>query len=52
MKLKAPDQLLLSESVCQKLGIIQYHSLVNSVKVIEETQGQVAKRKTKAHNKS
>ena len=42
----------MSESVCQKLGIIQYHSLVNSVKVTEEIQGRVAKRKTKANNKS
>ena len=31
VKLQAPDQLLLSESVCRELGIVKYHSLVDSV---------------------
>ena len=30
VKLQAPDQLLLSESVCREFGIVKYHSLVDS----------------------
>ena len=38
VKLQAPDQLLLSESVCRELGIVKYHSLVDSAEseVMEE----------------
>ena len=51
VKLKAPDPLLLSESVCQRLGIIQYHPLVDSVREAEESQEQLPKRETRTHNR-
>ena len=41
MKLQAPDQLLLSESVCQELGIVKYHSLVDSTE--SEVMGEKEK---------
>ena len=42
VKLQAPDQLLLSESVCQELDIVKYHSLVDSAEseVMEESHSR------------
>ena len=42
VKLQAPDQLLLSESVCRELGIVKYHSLVDSAEseVMEESHSR------------
>ena len=51
VKLKAPDPLLLSESVCQKLGITQYHSLVSSHKSVGKDQEQAVCEKKQVYAK-
>ena len=41
VKLVAPDQLLLSETVCQLLGIVSYHPSVGRSQLPEETVNEV-----------
>ena len=41
VKLVAPDQLLLSESVCRHLGIVNYHPNVQSVEVCQPVEEPV-----------
>ena len=41
VKLVAPDQLLLSETVCRHLGIVNYHPNVQSVEVCQPVEEPV-----------
>ena len=50
VKLQAPDQLLLSESVCRELSIVKYHSLVHSVE--SEVMEGSGLRQENSNNKS
>ena len=48
MKLQAPDELLLSESVCRELDIVKYHSLVDSAE--SEVMGESHLRQKEKEN--
>ena len=45
VKLVAPDQLLLSETDCHYLGIVNYHSNVQSVEVCQPDEESVCEMK-------